>query len=118
MKKVLLIIGVITLFIGMTSITSGATVSTLVSQENGPGWQYILFGRIRSYEIIEEDGEKYILGFALHIRGFVWNVFEKYPKLPFPTRWSYHKFCIPYEGTEIIGPTPLGNYFLIAKGTL
>ncbi len=58
------------------------------------------------------------MGKALHVIGIIFNLFSKYPNLPLPVNWRWEKFSIPYEGAKIIGPTLLGNYFLIAKGIL
>lgn len=127
MKKAILAVGIITLFIGMTFVPTVAsmqaktvdTIETISNDKfNRPSWPYFLFGRIKNYEIVEAEGKEYILGMALHIRGIILNLFSKFPNLPFLVNWRWQKFCIPYEGAKIIGPTLLGNYFFIAKGTL
>jgi hypothetical protein len=84
-------------------------------------WPYFLFGRIRNFEIIEYEEEKFLMGKAVHVRGVISNLFSNYPNLPLPVIWIWQDFCIPFDGAKlikIIGPNPLGNYFLITKGVL
>ncbi|KYK32862.1 MAG: hypothetical protein AYK22_01710 [Thermoplasmatales archaeon SG8-52-3] len=79
---------------------------------------YFLIGRIRNYEIIEYEGNKYVMGLALHVRGIISSLLPKYPNLPIPIIWIWQKFCIPYKDARLIGPNSFGNYLLIAMGNL
>lgn len=119
MKRVILAVGIAALFIGVSSFSAGTSVKTLEPREDGPGWSYVLFGSIRSYELVEYDGEEYLECRALHVVSFWLNVLRNLPNLPLRmTLRLGQKFNIPYEGAEIIGPTKLGNYFIMAQGTL
>ena len=125
MKK-LLVVGIITLFIGMSFIPTVAsiqpegvdTIETISNEKfNDTCWQLFIFGRIKNYDIIEVEGKEYILGMAIHLRSIVWNFFPKYPNIPFILPVIWQEFCIPYEWAKIIAPIPSGRYFLIAEGT-
>ena len=130
MKKTILSVGIITLFIGMVLAPTVAsmqadpveTIKTISNNKyNGPGWRYILFGRIKSYELKEHDGEEYLECKAIRVNSIWWNVLDKFPNLPLPMNLRFGQmFNIPCNGAKIkiIGPTLLGHYFIIAKGVL
>jgi hypothetical protein len=121
-----LVIGIITLFIGMSFIPTVAsiqpeavdTIETISNEKfDGPGWKFFLFGRINNIEIFEYEGIKFFNATALHVRGIIWNVLPEFPNLPILVNLVWDEFCIPYEWVKIMAPFPLGQYFLIAEGT-
>ena len=118
-SKKVLVIGIVALFFGMCAISAGANVSNQEEPVDGPGWRYILVGRIRNYEIVEYNGVEYLNCRAVRVNSIWWNVFEKLPNLPLIMNLRFgQEFNIPYEGAQIFGPTLLGHYFLVARGTL
>jgi len=119
MKKWILPIFVITLFIGMSVLPASATPILDEPETEGPGWKYFVIGRIKSYEIFDYNGTEYINCTAIHVRIFAWNVFDNFPNLPAIMNFRFQrKFTLPYEGVEIYGPNVLGRYFIIARGVL
>ena len=119
MKRWMLAIGIVALFMGMASLPAGANLITKEIEKDGPGWQYIIIGRIRNYEIIEYNGTEYLSCRAIHVRSIFWNVFEKVPRLPIRMTLRFgQKFNIPLEGAKIYGPNLLGRSLLIARGEM
>ena len=115
----MLAIGIATLFIGMSSFSSGTSVKTLEPREDRPGWHYVIFGSILSYDVVEYNGTEYLECRALHVKSIWLGVLRNLPNLPLGmTLRLGQKFNIPYEGAKIVGPTKLGNYFIMAQGTL
>ena len=58
-------------------------------------------------------------GRAIRLRILVWGVFPNFPNLIMPETIRFgQRFAIPFEGANITGPNPLGNCFLVARGTL
>ena len=119
MKKWIVAISIVTLFIGMAFLPAGASAIPEEPEKEGPGWKYFVIGRIKSYEIVEHNGTEYLSGKAVRVRFIAWNIFEKFPKLPIIMTIRFGgEFNIPYEGVKILGPGPLGRSFIIASGTL
>ena len=119
MKKGILAISIVALFIGLALLPAEASAITDQPEKEGPGWEYFVIGRIRSYEIVDYNGTEYLKCKAVRVNFLTWNVLERFPKLPFLMNIRFGKeFCIPYEGAKIIGPTLLGHYFIVARGTL
>ena len=115
MKKGIIAIGIAALFIAVVSIP---VVANPQNKDTGPGWEYLVIGRIRSYEIVDYNGTEYIECRAVRVSFYVWNISED---LKFPLRSRHRfgqKFNIPLEGAEIFGPNRLGRYFIIARGSL
>ena len=119
MKRWMLAIGIVALFMGMAFLPAGASLITEEIEREGPGWEYVVVGRIRSYEIIEFNETEYLSCRAVHVRFLTWNVFERFPRLPIKMTLRFGKeFNIPLEGAEIFGPSLLGRYFIVARGVL
>ena len=116
MKKGIIAIGLVALFIAMASIPVEAAPQ---NKDINPGWEYLIIGRIRSYEIVEYNGTEYIECRAVRVRFIVWNVSEKFPTIPLVSTLRFgQKFNIPLEGAEILGPTLLRRNTIIARGSL
>lgn len=119
MKKWKLTISIVALFIGIAFIPAGASVKTEEQEKDGPGWEYLVVGRIKSYEIVEYNGTEYLNCRSVHVKFIIWNIFEKFPRLPVSMKIRFgREFNIPYEGAKSIGPTILGRYFIVARGVL
>lgn len=120
MKKKILTVGMVILFIGIISISAEASATEQEPQIEGPGWQYFIIGRIKSYEIVEYNGTEYLNCKAVRAKSIFWNVSEKFPRIPIIIKIrSGSEFNIPYEGAKIYGPINLrGHYFIVAKGIL
>jgi hypothetical protein len=118
MKKGIIAIGIVALFVGMLSIPAGANPIIEELERNRPGWEYLVIGRIRSYEIVEYNGTEYLECKAVHVRFIVWNVSEKFPTVPLVMTLRFgQKFNIRLEGAEILGPRFLRRNTIIARGT-
>ena len=118
MKKVITTICVVALFFVLCAIPASANPAD-TEEEKGPGWKYVLAGRITNYEVVEYDGVEYLHCKAFRVNSIWWNVLDKLPNLPLPSNIRLgQEFNIPSEGAKIIGPTPIGHFFIVAKGVL
>ena len=118
-KKGILAISIVVLFVGLALLPAEASAIIDVTKENGSDWEYFVIGRIKSYEIVNYNGTEYIECKAVRVNFFVWNILERFPNLPLLANIRLGKpFCIPYEGANIMGPTLLGHYFIVARGNL
>jgi len=120
MRKIILVIGIIALFIGMASFSVATSIKNNQLEKNGPGWEYQIFGRIKSYEIKEFKGQQYVECKAIIVRSIWFNVVPGHPNAIMPmTLRNGQIFNIPYDNaTIIIHPTIMGNYFIMATGVL
>ena len=119
MKRSIFVVAIVALFIGMALLPVEASVTNDEPERKGPGWEYFVIGRIRSYEIVEYNGTEYLECRAVRVNFFTWNILKNLPKLPLLMNIRFgQQFNIPYEGAKIMGPTLLGHYFIIARGTL
>jgi len=120
MKKDILVIGVVALFVGLALLPAEASAITSEPEKERPGgWEYFIVGRIKSYEIVDYNGTEYLECKAFRVNWLTWNILERFPKLPLLMNLRFgQQFNIPYEGANITGPTLLGHYFIIARGTL
>ena len=119
MKKWLLTIGIVTLFIGMTFLPSASSTIAEEPEIEGPGWKYFAIGRISNYKIVDVNGTEYIRGRAVRLRVVMWNIFKNHPRVPFVKTFRlFWEFNLPYEGVKILKPGLLGRGFLVASGTL
>ena len=119
MKKSILTIGIIALFVGLALLPAQASAITEEPEEERPGWEYFVIGRIKSYEIVEYNGTQYLHCKAVRVNFFTWNLFEKIPNFPFLMNVRFgQQFNIPYEGAKITEFPLLDHYFIVARGTL
>ena len=119
MKKGIIAIGIVALFIAMASIPAVASLENNQIKNMGPGWEYLVIGRIRSYEVVDYNGTEYLECRAVRVRFIVWNLSEKFPTVPLVMTLRFgQKFNIPLEGAEILGPRFLGRNTIIARGSL
>ena len=119
MKKWIVTISIVTLFIGMAFLPAGASDIAEEPEKEGPGWKYFVIGRIRNYEIVEYNGTEYLSCKAVRVRFFTWNVFEKFPRVPIMMTLRFGSvFNIPYEGVKILNSGILGRSFIVARGVL
>ena len=125
MRKKILVIGVIVLFIGTASFSAATSNNEVQLEKKDEAEQcnrvvrYVLFGRIKSYDIIEYDGIQYLECTAIVVRSIWFDVFPEHPNLILPSVLRFGQmFNIPYEGAKIYGPTSRGNYFISAAGVI
>jgi len=120
MKKCIVVSCIVALFIGIVCIPASANVVTKESGFEGPGWNYRVFGKISTYEILENNGTEYIHARAVYMFGLFWNVSTQFPNLGIPTCFFNQYFNLPLENSSIeIWPTPYSNYYYFqARGIL
>jgi len=119
MKKDILVISIVALFVGLALLPAEVGAITGEPEKEGPGWEYFIVGRIKSYEIVDYNGTEYLKCKAFRVNWLTWNILERFPKLPLLMNLRFgSEFIIPPEGANITGPTLLGHYFIIARGTL
>jgi len=82
MKKDILVIGVVALFVGLALLPAEAGAITSEPEKEGPGWEYFIVGRIKSYKIVDYNGTEYLECKAFRVNWLTWNILERFPKLP------------------------------------
>ena len=130
MRKILLFALILTLFLGILANPVSANVQSINDsiteektnnehQTNLTSWCYWLRGRVRDVEIFEYNGTKYINATAIKVRGFIWNISELLPFFALRVKWNRGtRFCIPYEGANIIEYGLLDRAYLFAFGQI
>jgi hypothetical protein len=116
MRKKILVIGVIALFIGIASFSAATSIDEVKSEKSDYVWQYVTVGRIKNYEIKQENDQEYLECQAILIRSFWWS--DNFPDTPIErdVLRNGEIFNIPKEEVKILVPTLMGNYFIIASG--
>ena len=114
MKKFIVVVGIVALFIGMICVPVGANILTKESSHEGPNYRYYIFGKISSYETLDYYGVEYIHAKAVFMFGLILNASKQFPNLRLPTFFVSEFFDLPTNSANIdIWPVPDSNYYYL-----